>query len=375
MALSLPASSPRARSLTGVLAETIASVDGGAQWLPSVRSAILLLVDGLGARALAERSGHARFLASAGGRQDVATTVFPSTTASALTSLFTGVPAGEHGIVGYRVRVRPGELRNQLTGWREPEMDPERWQRARPLLTSRVAAGRPSFVVSKPDYADSGFTRATTRGAEFRGVAELEERLQTAAELARLHDGAVVYVYVPELDTAGHRHGMASGEWIGALEDLDAAVRGLALALPADVGLLVTADHGMVDIPRHRQILLAEGDPLLDDVEEIGGEPRMLHLYVADGRAEAVRERWSAAESSRAWVMGRDEAVAAGLFGPVVDAAVLPRIGDVLVAARADVVYYDDRVADKAPQRMVGQHGSLTDRERIVPLRRLGGFA
>jgi hypothetical protein len=122
-------------------------------------------------------------------------------------------------------------------------------------------------------------------------------------------------------------------------------------------------------------VLLAEGDPLLDGVRVVAGEPRMLHLYADEGAAESVLARWRAAESARSWVMSRDEAVGGGLFGPRVDPAVLPRIGDVLVAARADIAYYDDRLADKKPQRMIGQHGSLTDQERIVPLIRLGAFA
>lgn len=100
----------------------------------------------------------------------------------------------------------------------------------------------------------------------------------------------------------------------------------------------------------------------------------MLHLYAEDGRADDVLRRWQDAESSRAWVMSRDEAASAGLFGPSPDSDVLPRIGDVLVAARTTVAYYDDREPDKKPQNMIGQHGSLTDQERVVPLVRLGAF-
>ena len=101
----------------------------------------------------------------------------------------------------------------------------------------------------------------------------------------------------------------------------------------------------------------------------------MLHLYAEAGRAADVLARWREAEAARAWVMSRDEAIDAGLFGSVVDDAVRPRIGDVLVAARAAVAYYDAREADTKPQNMVGQHGSLTDEERIVPLIGLGAFA
>ena len=130
----------------------------------------------------------------------------------------------------------------------------------------------------------------------------------------------------------------------------------------------------MIDVPAHRHVLLREGDELLDEVDVIGGEPRMLHLYASDGAAERVASRWRESESDRAWVMTRAEAVDAGLFGTV-HPEVAPRIGDVLVAARSSVAYYDDRLTDKKPQRMIGQHGSLTDQERIVPLIRFGVFA
>ncbi len=101
----------------------------------------------------------------------------------------------------------------------------------------------------------------------------------------------------------------------------------------------------------------------------------MLQLYTEDGESHAVAERWREAEQSRSWVMTRDEAIDAGLYGAAVHPDVRPRIGDVLVAARSAVAYYDDRLADKKPQRMIGQHGSLTDQERIVPLIRLGALA
>ena len=101
----------------------------------------------------------------------------------------------------------------------------------------------------------------------------------------------------------------------------------------------------------------------------------MLHLYAEPGRADAVLARWRAAESSRSWVFSRDELDGVGPRSARWTPKSRERIGDVLVAARAGIAYYDDRLADKAPQKMVGQHGSLTDEERIVPLIRLGAFA
>jgi hypothetical protein len=372
MSLSLPADPPRSRSLTGVLTQSIAAIDGSSDWFAPARSVIVFLVDGLGAHNLAARRGHARFLAAAGGRRDVARTVFPSTTAAALTSLLTGVDPGVHGIVGYRTRI-PGTLiaSNQLHGWETDGLDPYSWQRREPLF---AALPDRAFVVSKPTYTATGFTEATLRGAAFFPSDDLEERVAIAADLAARHAGSLTYLYAPELDTAGHRDGWESDRWTDALERVDSAARRLAETVDPRTGVLVTADHGMVDIPAHKHVLLREGDPLLDGVALIGGEPRMLHLYAEEGCADTVAAAWKEGEADRAWVMTREEAISAGLFGAVHD-EVRPRIGDVLIAARGRFAYYDDRESDKRPQRMVGQHGSLSDEERTIPLLRLGAFA
>jgi hypothetical protein len=376
MSLSLPADPARTRSLTGVLPQLIAALGGTSEWFAPASSAIVVVLDGMGARNLSARAGHARFLAGQITKKDVVRTVFPSTTAAALTSLLTGTWPGEHGIVGYRVRIPGTDIApNQLHGWETDGLDPRTWQRAEPLLEREASHGRPCFVVSRPDYAGSGFTAAILRGASFVSAVDFAERVLIAAGLAARHPGALVYLYASDLDAVGHKHGWESDEWAATLEGVDAATARLAAELPANVGAVVTADHGMVDVPRHRQLLLAEGDGLTEGVRLLGGEPRMLHLYAEDGAADHVLRAWRASEGGRSWVLSRDEAISAGLFGPAVSADVLPRIGDVLVAARAAVAYYDDRLADKGPQRMVGQHGSLTDEERAVPLIPLGAFA
>lgn len=375
MPSSLPTDPPTARSLTGVLPQLLTSLSGRSDWFAPARSAIVIVADGLGRGNLAQRAAYARFLSERMTKRDAARTVFPATTAAALSSLFTAVSPGEHGIVGYRVRV-PGTAStpNQLTGWEDDGLDPLSWQRSQPVFEREAAAGRRCFVVSRAQHAATGFTTATVRGAEFVSASGIGERLARAEALAGAHEGALVYVYIPELDVIGHGHGWEGDRWAAELESLDAELRRWDRQLGPGIGAVLTADHGMIDVPAHRHVLLREGDDLLDEVDVIGGEPRMLHLYASAGAAERVASRWRESESDRSWVMTRAEAVAAGLFGTV-HPEVAPRIGDVLVAARSSVAYYDDRLADKKPQRMVGQHGSLTDQERIVPLIRFGVFA
>lgn len=371
----VPAGASDTRILTGVAQDLIGSLTGDETSLRPARSVVLFVVDGLGAIQLRTHRGHARFLAAHATKRDVARTVFPTTTASALTSLLTGAWPGRHGLVGYRV-LDPdrGVLANQLNGYERDGLDPDSWQLERTLFERAADAGLQSFSVSMPTYADTGLTRAIMRASRFVGEKDLEQRVRVAISLADRHDGAVVYCYVPELDQVGHRHGVASDRWVATLERIDAALRP-AERLPEGVAALVTADHGMVDVPRHRHVLLRDGDPRLDGVAHLGGEPRMLHVY-AEPRTDprALAESWRVESGATADVATRDEAIAAGLFGPDVHDVVRGRVGDVLVAARGAWAFYDDRLTDKKPQDMVGQHGSVTPEETMVPFIRLGAY-
>lgn len=368
----LPAEPGRARRLAELLPDLEASLAGHARRLAPARSAVLVVLDGLGAEQLRARSGHARTLASRFGGKDVALSTFPTTTATALTSLMTATDAGAHGIVGYRALVpETGVVAGQLNGWEAAGLDPETWQRSEPVFARRGSAG--AVVVSRPDYRTTPFTEAILRGGEFIGLSDPAARLAEAVRIAAERPGVIVYAYLSELDATGHRHGWESDRWLETLERVDAAVRDAERALPAHVGMLVTADHGMVDVPPEGHLRIEADGALREGIAAIGGEPRMLHLYTAPGDAAAVAERWRESESSRAWVMTRDEAIEAGLFGAV-DPEVAPRIGDVLVAARKRIAY-DDALGDEGAAHMIGQHGSLTSAERIVPLLRFGAYA
>ncbi|MFJ4225198.1 alkaline phosphatase family protein [Microbacterium sp. NPDC089695] len=371
MSLMLPSESSAARSVVGVADDLFSALRGGEGALPPAESVVLVLVDGLGAIALRAHAGHARALTAGMAKKDVAHSVFPSTTAAALTSLLTGVWPGEHGLVGYRVLDSTRDvLVNQLTGWESEGLDPLTWQPAPTLFERARAEGRPAFAVGVAAYAGSGFTRATLRGAQFVSAQTPAARVEAAYELAERHPGAVVYCYLPEVDKAGHKHGMDSPQWIAALEEVDAA---LSVRVPPGVGVLVTSDHGMLDVPAHRQVVL--DDTHLADVRHIGGEPRMLHVYVEpDADADRVALRWRSDLDGLADVATRAEAIGAGLFGPVVTDAAASRIGDLLVVARGSGAVYNGTAADQRGRGMIGQHGGLTPEERQVPYIRFGAF-
>lgn len=368
----LPPESSSARSVVGVADDLFAALRGESASLPPAESVVLVVVDGLGAISLRGHAGHARALTAGMAKKDVAQSVFPSTTAAALTSIVTGVWPGEHGLVGYRVLDADRDLLvNQLSGWETDGIDPFTWQPAPTIFERAGRSGHASFAVGFAGYANSGFTKATLRGAEFVPATTAASRIETAYGLAQAHPGSVVYCYLPEVDKAGHKHGIASGEWVAALEDVDAA---LSTRVPPGVGVLVTSDHGMVDVSANRQVVLEE--PHLEGVRHIGGEPRMLHAYLEpEADLAAVTARWRADLEGVADVVTRDEAVRAGLFGVVVTDAAAARIGDLLAVARGSWALYDGTAADQRSRGMVGQHGALTPEERQVPLIRLGAFA
>ena len=375
----LPVPADGASRLTAVLAGALASLEAGsnALALPRANSAVVVLVDGLGAANIRGRAGHARFLSGRMSKRDVIRTVFPSTTAAAIASLTTGVMPGEHGIVGYRVLDRAHDrLMNQLNGW-DDRMVPEVWQPHPTLFEAAGARGIPSFAIGAPRYADSGYTRAALRGAEYRGAQAIADRFAEASRI--IADGpALVYVYVPELDQLAHSHGWESERWTTRLEELDGELAAFEQRMPRGTGLLVTADHGVIDVPAHRHVFIDAKPELLDGVRHVAGEPRCLGLSFEPGlgpeERQASLERWRDAEGHRAWVMSADEAIDAGLYGTVTSAA-RDRIADVLVAARAGIAYYDRREANRQAEDMIGQHGSLTDEEVRIPLVRAGAFA
>ncbi|WP_454704034.1 alkaline phosphatase family protein [Schumannella luteola] len=333
----------------------------------------MVLVDGLGVDALRARAGHARRLVAALGSKDVITAGFPTTTASAITTLTTGRLPGAHGIVGYAV-ADPDRDRvvNQLTGWDEVQ-DPSTWQRVPTLFQRAIAEGLDAVAIGPERYRDSGFSQAALRGARYLAGKSVEDRVARASEWLRSGVRGIAYLYIPELDVAAHAHGWESTEWTSALETADAALASLAAALGPRGGMLVTADHGVLDVPAHSHVLVDEHPGLLDGVRHIAGEPRCLQLRLEpDADLREVVERWRDSEGARAWVSTRDEVIESGWFGPV-DAVTAQRMGDVFVAARKAVAYYDGRTAG-ASRRMVGQHGSASPAELRVPLLRFGAF-
>jgi len=334
-----------------------------------VRRVLVIVVDGLGYHLLPSVAPHAPLLASVlrgdiGTLDELACTL-PSTTPTSLVSFSTGVQPGEHGILGFTLNV-PGTDR-VLThiSWRD-DPPPEKWQ---PLPTwfQRIgAAGIGSAAVLPDVFAGSGLTAAAYRGARFRGVRREDD--YGAAILDELSAGpGLVYGYLAALDTAAHLHGIASPEWARAASRVDARLAQLLDGLPPDAALIVTADHGGLDIAPDARLDI-DADPLLGEgLRVVAGEPRMRHLHTVEGSTAEVLARWRGALGEHAQVLSRDDSIAAGWFGPVA-AAHRDRIGDVVVMCTAPLAVLASRHEPPEIGRLVGFHGAATPVETAIPL-------
>ena len=373
-----PAPAYGRRSVADVLGSAAASLglEGftNTLGLPAASRVCVVVADGLGRNLLKQKSAHTPFLRSViqAGQGEVPVwldSAFPSTTAAALASLGTGLPPGQHGLVGYDV-LDPGQDKvvNLLGNW-DPGVDPQLWQPF-PTVLERAAEHAAVTTVSLPQFGDSPMTRAALRGGTFVSATTSHARTAAAAEALAAPGPALMYFYLNELDKAGHRYGCQSQQWEHQLEELDATMKRLNASLPAGTTILLTADHGMLDVPEQQRIDYSADPHLVEGVRHTAGEPRMVHLYLEPNAGPRTQERllaaWQARFGTRIWAFTREDAIAAGLFGSV-RPAVEGRIGDVMIAARDELALYDIRRVRPAAMDVVGQHGSLTRAEREVP--------
>jgi hypothetical protein len=336
-------------------------LDDAPAWVPApavdADRVVLLVVDGLGWNQLQARRHLAPTLAAMAGGP--ITTVAPSTTATALTSISTGLPPGEHGVMGYRIAVG-GEVLNVLR-WTTDQGDARR--RIVPIDVQPHAAfgsQRPP-VITRAEFEASGFTLAHLDQVRFTGYRTLGT---LTAELVRLTRAGepFTYAYYEGLDKVSHEYGLGA-QYDEELRWIDHLVATLLDRLPAGTAVAVTADHGQVETGDDVVELPSD---VLTHVAMQSGEGRFRWLHARGGRTAALHEAATARLGDQAWVRTREEAIGEGWYGPTVTDAAASRLGDVLLAAKGTVAFHDPN--DTGPYVLVGRHGSLTADEMLVPL-------
>ncbi|MHB8189897.1 MAG: alkaline phosphatase family protein [Ferrimicrobium sp.] len=330
-------------------------------WFPHelerAEQVVLLVVDGLGYFQLLSRLNSLPGFSSMQLRRG--SSVAPTTTATALTSLTTGCSPAEHGLVGYRIRIGPGEVLNTLrwtlpaTGKRGPQ--PAAIQSKTPFFGVRPV------VITKAVHSGTGFTEAHLRSA----------RLQPWKTVTGIVSGVIralgageqfIYAYYDGVDTTAHETGLGS-EYDLELTLVDLVVQMLIARLTPGVALIITSDHGQVEV-RDTPIRLPA--TIAGSVRFQSGEGRFRWLHTQRGQAERVAKELQEAYADKARVFTRSELLNLGVFGGPMEPLIASRLGDVAIIATQACAFYDP--TDTGSMRLISMHGGLTAAEMIVPI-------
>ncbi|MDH3680458.1 MAG: alkaline phosphatase family protein [Acidimicrobiia bacterium] len=318
---------------------------------------LLLVIDGLGWVQLGERRDIAPTLAAMTGGP--ITTVAPSTTASALTSITTGLTPSEHGIVGYRMIV-DDQVLNSLRWGTETTPD------ARSVIPPALLQPYPPFLgeeltlVTKAEFRRSGFTEAHLRGGRMVGYRTPALLVHETARL--LHEGErALYVYYDGIDKVAHEYGLGSA-YDAELAFVDRLVADLLMAIPSGTSVILTADHGQVDCGRR---LVPIGDDVLAHSVRLSGEGRFRWMHASPGQQTQLAEAAESVHGESAWVRTIDQMLDEHWFGKTMDDDIRARLGDVALLPFDRIAFEDPH--DSGPFDLVGRHGSVTAAEMLVP--------
>lgn len=351
----------RGACISNVAPALLEDPDNLPDWMPpsleGASQVVLLVIDGLGWNQFQQRRDLAPALAVMEGVP--ITAVAPTTTATALTSISTGVPPGEHGVMGYRIAVGR-EVLNVLR-WSTPRGDVRNSVDPRMIGFAEPFDGQRPPVVNKAELEFSGFTEASLRGVRYVGY---RTPATLAVEIARqLRAGEpFVYGYYDGIDKVAHEYGL--GEHYDAeLVAVDHIARHVIEMLPDGAALVLTADHGQVDVGDQ---VIRPHPEVLGRVDFQSGEGRFRWLHALPGASRELLEAATEHHGDVAWVVSREQTVDEGWFGSKVLPDALERLGDVALVAREPVAFDDP--ADSGPYDLISRHGSVTEDEMLVPL-------
>ncbi|HMU81526.1 MAG TPA: alkaline phosphatase family protein [Microthrixaceae bacterium] len=319
---------------------------------------VLWVLDGLGWEQMQDRIGMLRGLSSMNAAP--ITTIAPTTTATALTSIATGLPPGEHGVIGYRMSVEGDDILNVLR-WTTSKGDARESIPPESIQHELAFEGHRPPAVVRAEFRDTGFTRAHLGGC--RHVPYRMPSTLVAEILHQVHTGEpFVYAYYDGIDKVAHEYGLGM-VYDAELVFVDRMVEYLLHELPPGVALVITSDHGQVDVgervfPPHPEVL--------SHVRHQSGEARFRWLHAHPGAATSLYEAAQRHHGHEAWVVTREQVVDDCWFGPKVLPGALARLGDVALVAREPIAYEDP--ADTGPFHLLGRHGSMTSAEVMVPL-------
>ena len=352
-------------NLTGIIPGCLLGTSGRRpNWFPQplqdAERIVLLVIDGLGYEQLQRHAHIAPNLMSLVGGP--ITTIAPSTTASALTSLVTGASPAEHGIVGYRMDMGDS-IMNSLRWW----SDTRDLRKVHPPATVQPIppfVGMTIPVVSRAELEGSAFTEAHLRGSRPCGWRAASSIVAQCANLISSGE-KFVYAYYDGVDKIAHERGFGA-YYDSEIAATDWLVGSLLNTLPSGTTLAITADHGQVQVGDN---VVHLSDDIKASLHHQSGEGRFRWLHAKRGQESDLLQIATDSYSDIAWVASRDQVIEEAWLGPArggrIADQVKRRLGDVALVPFTATTFDDP--LDSGPFSLVCRHGSLTADEMFVP--------
>jgi hypothetical protein len=219
---------------------------------------------------------------------------------------------------------------------------------------------------------DSVYSAYVAGGRERRGYSSLGDAINIIAErLLHANGPTYTYLYTNRIDSAAHHYGAEHPNVRGALHETDRQLEGLAEKLDGRCRIVVTGDHGFVDVPRGQALQIRASDPLMGLLRSPpSGDARVLYLHVRPGfegrLAYSLRQRFG----RQFFIIRTAQAEELELFGPgPLAVPARERFGDLIAISRgADVIEYNPAGGLSKAMLMRAHHSGLTPDEMLVPL-------
>ena len=341
------------------------------QALAGARHLVLLVIDGLGLNYLLNHDGALRRHL-----HGQLTSVFPSTTASAIPTFLTGLAPQQHGLTGWNMYFReigavvaplPFRVRTGRHALREAGVTPATLFGLTPLF-DRLPL--PCHVVSPRNIVHSDFNVALSGRAQRHGYETLDELFALIAGLLRSDAPSYVHAYWPQIDSLAHEYGIGSEPVAVAFAALDTAFEGLLDGVARSSSrIIVTADHGFIDSPPDQTIDLDDHPALRDTLLlPLCGEPRMAYAYVRAGRERQFEDYVRTRLADRVRFFRSEDVLQQGWLGPgEAHPGLRDRLGDYVLIPRGQAILRDWLQGEERYTH-VGVHGGLSEAEMRVPL-------
>lgn len=334
------------------------------------KNMVLFMIDGLGFNFLREQEDSFLYEYLKGSM----TSVFPSTTAAAVTSFYTGVAPQQHAVTGWNMKVKevgsivkflPFYARGGLLPLNERGVTPDMLLDEQPLFAK---IDRSCFNIIPSEISSSAYNKLLSENAKVLGYTTLTGFFKQVSTALNNDGKKFVYAYWPSFDTYSHEFGANSEEALEHFKELDKEFRKFVERMPEDTTIIVTSDHGMVDVAPENIVIANEHEELMDMLSDpLCGESRCAYCYVKSSRRKDF-VHYMEKNFPQLKVYKSEELVKKnffGLFEP--NKRFLERIGDYVVLPNKGHAFADVILGEQK-DFFFGKHGGVTEDEMLVPL-------